>query len=190
MTDHLKGQELVDAVAREAAYAGRDWPCLSIKQPWAELIVAGVKNVENRSWAPRYRGPLLIHTGQKPSADWHREVWSRLFVHLPRAAYEAARAHLDPGPPLGTVTGKVLPLGAIVGAVYLTGYVHWTAMRPGGPWHETWRTAWRLERPLRFTRPVPYRGALHLFNVPGHGLDRQLTEFMDAFPNALEEVAP
>lgn len=34
---------------------------LSIRQPWADLIVLGHKDVENRTWLTRYRGPLLIH---------------------------------------------------------------------------------------------------------------------------------
>jgi hypothetical protein len=31
-----------------------------IRQPWAWLIIEGFKDVENRSWTTRYRGPLLI----------------------------------------------------------------------------------------------------------------------------------
>lgn len=42
-----------------------DWPVLSIKQPWAQLILEGIKDVEVRSWATSYRGPIWIHTGQK-----------------------------------------------------------------------------------------------------------------------------
>jgi hypothetical protein len=42
---------------------------LSIRQPWASLIVAGLKPVENRSWRVRYRGPLLIHAGQRVDVD-------------------------------------------------------------------------------------------------------------------------
>lgn len=34
---------------------------LTIKQPWAQLIVRGLKPVENRTWSTNYRGPLLIH---------------------------------------------------------------------------------------------------------------------------------
>jgi hypothetical protein len=34
---------------------------LSIRQPWAHLIVHGSKNVENRSWPTKYRGAFLIH---------------------------------------------------------------------------------------------------------------------------------
>src|SRR5438045_8559495 len=36
---------------------------LSIRQPWAWLIVNGHKPVENRSWSTKYTGKLLIHAG-------------------------------------------------------------------------------------------------------------------------------
>jgi hypothetical protein len=32
-----------------------------LRQPWAWLIVNGHKDIENRSWRPNHRGPLLIH---------------------------------------------------------------------------------------------------------------------------------
>lgn len=38
-------------------------PALTIKQPWAALIIAGIKDVENRSWTTPHRGLLLIHAG-------------------------------------------------------------------------------------------------------------------------------
>lgn len=34
---------------------------LSIRQPWASLICAGIKDVENRTWKTNHRGKLLIH---------------------------------------------------------------------------------------------------------------------------------
>lgn len=34
---------------------------LSIRQPWAWLIMHGGKPVENRDWRTSYRGPLAIH---------------------------------------------------------------------------------------------------------------------------------
>jgi hypothetical protein len=34
---------------------------LSVKQPYAAFICAGVKTVENRTWKTDYRGRLLIH---------------------------------------------------------------------------------------------------------------------------------
>lgn len=36
---------------------------LSIRQPWAWLIVNRYKNIENRTWATRVRGTILIHAG-------------------------------------------------------------------------------------------------------------------------------
>lgn len=41
---------------------------LTLYQPWASLIALGVKTVETRPWATKYRGPLAIHAGKvKPS---------------------------------------------------------------------------------------------------------------------------
>lgn len=37
---------------------------LSIRQPWAWLIVNGWKNIENRMWRTSYRGPVLIHASK------------------------------------------------------------------------------------------------------------------------------
>lgn len=37
---------------------------LSIRQPWAWLIVNGYKDVENRTWSTTFRGPVLIHAGK------------------------------------------------------------------------------------------------------------------------------
>jgi hypothetical protein len=36
---------------------------LTVRQPWAGLLVAGIKDVENRGWKTNYRGSLLIHAG-------------------------------------------------------------------------------------------------------------------------------
>ena len=38
---------------------------ISIRQPWASLIVAGIKDVENRSWSTKYRGKVLVHASKK-----------------------------------------------------------------------------------------------------------------------------
>jgi hypothetical protein len=37
---------------------------LSIRQPWAYLITQGSKDIENRSWSTKYRGPFLIHASR------------------------------------------------------------------------------------------------------------------------------
>lgn len=42
---------------------------LSIRQPWATLILHGQKDIENRSWATRQRGQVLIHTSKGMTRD-------------------------------------------------------------------------------------------------------------------------
>jgi hypothetical protein len=37
---------------------------ISIRLPWAWLIVNGFKDVENRSWRTRHRGTILIHASK------------------------------------------------------------------------------------------------------------------------------
>jgi hypothetical protein len=37
---------------------------LTIKNPWALLIAAGVKNIENRTWRTKFRGRILIHAAK------------------------------------------------------------------------------------------------------------------------------
>lgn len=40
--------------------------CLSVKQPWANLIASGQKTIETRLWATPYRGEILIISSRKP----------------------------------------------------------------------------------------------------------------------------
>lgn len=40
---------------------------VSIKQPWAYLIAAGIKDIENRTWKPHFRGRIYIHVSGKAS---------------------------------------------------------------------------------------------------------------------------
>src|SRR5205085_10466023 len=49
---------------------------LSIKQPWASLLAAGLKTVEVRRWPTARRGRILIHAARVP--DERREGWARV----------------------------------------------------------------------------------------------------------------
>ena len=37
---------------------------VSLTQPWATLVSAGVKTIETRSWPAKHRGPLAIHASK------------------------------------------------------------------------------------------------------------------------------
>jgi ASCH domain len=47
---------------------------LTARQPWAWAIVYGGKDVENRIWPTKHRGPLLIHAGSAFEPDGYETV--------------------------------------------------------------------------------------------------------------------
>jgi len=53
---------------------------LSIKQPWAWLIVNGYKDVENRTWYTKYRGELYIHSPKRMDFD----SYSLIEINFPK----------------------------------------------------------------------------------------------------------
>ena len=42
---------------------------LSLKQPWAELVVSGKKTIELRKWKTNFRGEFLIHASRVPDSN-------------------------------------------------------------------------------------------------------------------------
>lgn len=64
---------------------------LTIKQPWATLIMQQDKRFEFRSWKTKYRGDLLIHAGK----GIDKEAVIRLSKYLPEEL------------PQGKILGKV-----------------------------------------------------------------------------------
>lgn len=118
---------------------------LTICQPFAELIMRGEKLVENRTWETAYRGRLLIHAGKS-------EAWLRTYSPLPD--------HMD--------------FGCIVGSAHLIGIMHVELVKThrrivryiGGLKHVSGPFCWILAEVKRFEKPIPYRGAQGLFDVP------------------------
>jgi hypothetical protein len=45
-----------------------EWVALSIRQPWVDLILRGIKTIEVREWHVERRGPILIHAAR--ALDW------------------------------------------------------------------------------------------------------------------------
>jgi ASCH domain len=58
---------------------------LSIKQPWAALVVDGLKSIEIRRWPTSRRGRILIHAAAVP--DDRDEAWR----HVPRSLHVLAQ---------------------------------------------------------------------------------------------------
>lgn len=80
---------------------------LSVKQPWATLIVRGVKQFEVRSWPPRWRGRIAIHASSSPIP---RGAWQDL-VETPEVAEALSAIGLRQYADV-----QALPKSAIIGA--------------------------------------------------------------------------
>lgn len=50
------------------ASKGQIVKAISLKQPWAQMIVDGSKTIETRMWSTKYRGELLIVSSLKGDA--------------------------------------------------------------------------------------------------------------------------
>jgi hypothetical protein len=56
---------------------------LSIQQPWAWLIIKGIKDIENRSWVTRYRGKFLVHASLRFDLAGYNSIKYHNNVNLP-----------------------------------------------------------------------------------------------------------
>lgn len=122
---------------------GQDFRAISIRQPWADLILRGVKDIENRSRPTRFRGWVLVHAG----------------LRINRAALEESAVRR--GLARRGRDGDYQPdTGAILGMVEIVDCVDWhRSSWFGGPW------GYVLARPVRFARPIPFLGQLGFFRV-------------------------
>jgi hypothetical protein len=121
-----------------------DFPALSVRQPWAELIISGRKPIEIRTWETDYRGRIWIHAG----------------LHVD----EALDAHFQLGD---------LYRGGFIGSVELTSIDpidarRWEVWRDrhhiAGPFQPD-LFGWVLGSPRRLRSPVRAAGRLGLYRL-------------------------
>ncbi|MDQ7982249.1 ASCH domain-containing protein [Paraburkholderia sp. SARCC-3016] len=134
---------------------------LSIRQPWAWLIVRPdifgdearrqayatglIKDVENRTWATKFRGEFLIHASMGLTRREYEDVCDFLYAcDIPIKL-----------PPF-----EELQRGGVVGAATLVDCVDWSESQ----WYMGAKGfVLRDARPLPF---VPCKGALNFFELP------------------------
>ncbi|MDM8540249.1 ASCH domain-containing protein [Desulfococcaceae bacterium HSG9] len=56
---------------------------LSVRQPWAWLIVHGYKDIENRTWKTAFRGRFLVQAGLKFDYQGYADVLNQFEISLP-----------------------------------------------------------------------------------------------------------
>jgi hypothetical protein len=118
---------------------------LSVRQPWAWLILHRTKDIENRDWPTRFRGRVLLHAGKGMTRD---EFDSAALFSFGRTG------------PARLPTMDALQRGGIVGSVEIVDCVS----RSDSCWF-VGRYGFVLRNPvaLPFT---PWRGQLGFFDVP------------------------
>lgn len=109
---------------------------LSIKQPWASLIVLGIKDVENRSWSTDFRGKVYIHASKVPV----KGLWNNLNREQVHEAIKSNK--ID--------NYTVLPYGAIIGTVEIADIVK----NYDSIWAEKNQYNWVLKNPVLFDKPI------------------------------------
>jgi hypothetical protein len=120
---------------------------ISIYQPFATLIILGLKQYETRNYPIQHRGPLAIHAAKNTD-----------YVHLlntpefePWLSVWGYRSPAD------------LPLGAVLGTVNLLS-VHRSDDCNPNQFERAWgdwtagRFVWKLDLVERFAQPVPVAG--------------------------------
>lgn len=125
-------------------------PCLSIRQPWAHLILHAGKDIENRSWKTKFRGEFLIHAAKGMT----REEWDDAIDFT-----RGIELKIDPNAP-PAVTIKTIQRGGIVGVARLVDCVS----SHSSPWLiGDWGFVLKDVRPLEF---LPCKGSLGFFHLP------------------------
>ena len=121
---------------------------LSIRQPWAWLIAAGHKDIENRSWNTKFRGKFLIHAGKKTDelAWWSTLTGSYIqqfmnhYKELSKTGYEG--------------------LGAIIGEAEIVDVVTESdSIWFNGP------KGFVIKNAKLFDKPIAWKGQLKFFEV-------------------------
>jgi hypothetical protein len=138
---------------------------LTLWQPWAQGIALGLKEIETRSWATWYRGPLLIHAAKR----WTRaeiDDQARL-VHAARAdctVYESQVLAFEKRPPLGCVVALAM-LGDCLSTETLI-RINVPALERAFGDYSPGRFGWFLENVQALPEPIPWPGAQGLWDVP------------------------
>lgn len=124
---------------------------LSLWQPWASLVAAGVKRHETRHWSTDYRGPIAIHAAKTMDMAGAPDLlceavagpwWSQ---ELPRGCVVAI-GRLAACDPADRVADHLTQADRVAGN-FARG-----------------RFAWRIEDVRRLLTPIPLVGRQGLFN--------------------------
>lgn len=143
---------------------------ITIKQPWASLIVEGIKDVENRTWRcpQKYIGKrVLVHAGMDNLLKRVKYGDTIQFMTPEQIEYVIRTYERNLA-----IFGTNLPTGAIIGSVKIVDCVvnHESIWAEQSDDHQilTMRPIynWVLANPIKFPEPIPCKGKLSFWEYP------------------------
>lgn len=135
---------------------------LTIKQPWASLIIRCGKDYENRDWPSSYRGIVAIHSSAKMSPADLEDACDLMRGFIPRFSARIFKQ-------------ETFPTGVILGTVEMVGCV--TAS--DSPWF-VGEYGFQFQNRVPFANPIPCKGALGFWNLRDDLLARCREEYRQA----------
>ena len=130
---------------------------LSLKPPWAWLIVHGIKPIENRRWKTNFRGPVMIH--QSKTFDYDGLKWIEANIEELIPDYMEFIHH--------TTVARLYSPGMIIGQVEITDCV----TQHDSPWFFG-PYGFVLTNPQEYEKPIPCKGRLGFFEPDINKPDR------------------
>ncbi|XP_057959519.1 uncharacterized protein LOC131151993 [Malania oleifera] len=135
-------------------------PCLTMHQPWASLLVYGIKRVEGRSWRAPIRGRLWIHAASKvpdpetikAMEDFYREIY-------------AVDGITDLKFPEHYPVSRLLGCVNVVGCVTRDELVCWDGVPEGVRLEGQTDFCWLCEQPKKLVIPFEMRGYQGVYNL-------------------------
>ncbi|KAL6342835.1 hypothetical protein AAG906_016854 [Vitis piasezkii] len=131
-------------------------PCLTLHQPWASLLVYGIKRVEGRSWPAPLRGRLWIHAASKvPDSDTIKAM-----ENFYREIY-AVNGITDLKFPEHYPVSRLLGCVEVVGCVKCEELACWKEVRL----EAQTEFCWLCEQPQKLIIPFEMRGYQRIYNL-------------------------
>ena len=123
--------------------------CLSLKQPYADLLAFGQKTIELRKWNTKFRGEFLIHA----SKNIDIQSCERLDIDIDK-----------------------LTIGAIIGSAFLYDFKEYSNQEEFNKdkqkhfsivtkYFDGYKYGFLIRNARLFKKSIPYRGKLRFFEV-------------------------
>lgn len=141
---------------------------ITIKQPWASLIVSDIKDIENRSWPTKYRGRVLVHTSAAPVKGLLCEILNDMQY---ASVFSAEKLNTLLGPN-GAIIGSVEIVDCVINHPSIWAEKSYHAVNCNSlPFHEEDEKDsiifnWVLANPILFPEPIPAKGKLSFWDYP------------------------